>query len=717
MTVPTHSIDFHAHHSPLGAYATFTCGRFGAGGGLRIADPHPPGDELAIGWLEEDGTMHVLPFYRGAGVSDEHYAESADADDEPAVVVHRDDVTRDLGGGSDVWTVGDCRFAIHTPVWSLPDPDVAGEGALHPVLLPAIVAEVTLDNRAGTSERTALFSLQPGTCAYQASELVSGGSAVAWGGEYAIAAVGDDAEAWVHWSPQDWHRERRDVLLGPSCGVSLAVPAGECRTLKVVLGTWRDGMVTTGQSASFYYRRGYASLGQVLQAGVERWDALAGRAQAMDAALVASGLDENQQFLIAHAERSYWGNTQLLDMAGEPAWVVYEGEYAMMNTFDLSVDQVFYELKRNPWVVRNLLDQFANRYAYRDQLVRPAPGAVIARGEGMERDATKLWDLVPKPAAWDQPGGVSFCHDMGVLGHFTPPGHSSYECSKLTGCFSYMTAEQLTNWILVATSYVITTGDDDWLRERAGLVAECYKSLLHRDDPVEEQRNGLVSLDSSRCEGGWEITTYDSLDPSLGQARDNLYIAVKCFASWIGLELLFNRLGELKLAVNSQDGARRVAAAIAKRFDPDLGFVPAVLDGANQSAIIPAIEGLVFPRLWQHAVVFDRQGPYGAMLDTLQSHLQAILREGVCLFADGGWKLSSTAENSWLSKIFISQHVAADVFDIEPSASSHAAHAHWQQVGSADYAMCDQVKFGKAVGSRYYPRCVTNDLWWAATTD
>ena len=31
------SPSFHAHHSPLGAYASFTCGLHGAGGGLNIA--------------------------------------------------------------------------------------------------------------------------------------------------------------------------------------------------------------------------------------------------------------------------------------------------------------------------------------------------------------------------------------------------------------------------------------------------------------------------------------------------------------------------------------------------------------------------------------------------------------------------------------------------------------------------------------------------------
>jgi hypothetical protein len=40
-------VDFHAHHSPLGAYATFTCGRFGAGGGMTILGAKPAADELA----------------------------------------------------------------------------------------------------------------------------------------------------------------------------------------------------------------------------------------------------------------------------------------------------------------------------------------------------------------------------------------------------------------------------------------------------------------------------------------------------------------------------------------------------------------------------------------------------------------------------------------------------------------------------------------------
>ena len=48
--------------------------------------------------------------------------------------------------------------------------------------------------------------------------------------------------------------------------------------------------------------------------------------------------------------------------------MVNEGEYCMMNTLDLAVDHVFWELDHNPWLVRNLLDEFVRRYSYTDEV-------------------------------------------------------------------------------------------------------------------------------------------------------------------------------------------------------------------------------------------------------------------------------------------------------------------------------------------------------------
>src|SRR3954464_9907384 len=100
---------------------------------------------------------------------------------------------------------------------------------------------------------------------------------------------------------------------------------------------------------------------------------------------------------------------------------------------------------------------------------------------------------------------------MGVNNNFSPPGHSSYELPHLTGCFSYMTAEQLCNWVLIAACYAAKTKDDAWVRQNLHTIDACLTSLINRGGEA-----GFCQYDSSRCGGeGAEITTYDSLDHSL----------------------------------------------------------------------------------------------------------------------------------------------------------------------------------------------------------
>ncbi len=88
------------------------------------------------------------------------------------------------------------------------------------------------------------------------------------------------------------------------------------------------------------------------------------------------------------------------------------------------------------------------------------------------------------------------------------------------------------------------------------------------------------------------------------------------------------------------------------------------------------------------------------------------------LFADGGLKLSSTSENSWLSKTAIFQHVAREIFRLgddpkmaEALRKADGAMVRWQQDGSGYWACSDQFVNGKAVGSRSYPRCISTALW------
>mgnify|MGYP005690716641 FL=1 len=400
-------------------------------------------------------------------------------------------------------------------------------------------------------------------------------------------------------------------------------------------------------------------------------------------------MTEAQKFILAHATRSYYGSTEWLD-DGKPLWIVNEGEYLMINTLDLTVDMLFFELKYNPWTVRNVLEQFVDRYSYTDQVFAP-------------NNPDELFD-----------GGLSFAHDMGVGNTFSPEGYSCYECSGLDRkCFSYMTCEQLTNWVLIAGVYWAQTKDQEFINQQKEILQECLKSLLNRDDPNPTKRNGLMGYDSSRTKGGGEITTYDSLDHSLGQARNNVYLAGKCWASYLALEVLLKELGDENGSQIAREGAERCATTLTKSFNDELGYIPAVLEEGNTSAIIPAVEALIYPYKMGLKEAVSDQGPFGEYIKMLRKHLGYVLKPGICLYDNGGWKLSSSADNSWVSKICLNQFVVRHILGIsyDGEEKSDLAHVEWEVEGSKFSACSDQFSSGKPIGSLYYPRIVTSILW------
>jgi xylan 1,4-beta-xylosidase len=166
------------------------------------------------------------------------------------------------------------------------------------------------------------------------------------------------------------------------------------------------------------------------------------------------------------------------------------------------------------------------------------------------------------------------------------------------------------------------------------------------------------------------------------------------------------------------------------------GVIPAVLEKNNPgygSRILPVVEGLVYPAYWLtlfKAWPADAAGDAEEMLTrelqsplvmTLQRHALRLLTDVNAgnVFADGGLKLSSTSNNSWMSKIAIFQYVARSILrlnetDARVSAilrKADAAHVRWQTDGSGYWACSDQFVNGEAKGSRYYPRIITAALW------
>ena len=482
------------------------------------------------------------------------------------------------------------------------------------------------------------------------------------------------------------------VIAGETALV-FTVPAGRKKRFPLALGFFESGVITTGIRASYAYTRWFEDLEDVLTHALAQRAAYEKRAAQRDRELARARLNDDLEILIAQAAHSYLGSSQLLWGAKGPLWVVNEGEYRMMNTFDLTVDHVFFELRYFPWAVRNALELFATRYAYTDR-IKLADGRTVA-------------------------GGIAFTHDMGVNNQFTPPGRSSYECDHLHGCFSHMTMEQLLNWVLTAVCYAEKTGDTRWLRSRKAMLLACAESMRRRDHPDAKKRDGLLKHDSARCgPEGAEITTYDSLDVSLGQARNNLYLSVKALGAWVLLERAFQRLRLARDAQAARDSADLLARTVATKFEPDTGSFPAVFEKGNRSRIIPAIEGFVYPLYLGITDACARDGRFSELLDLLEKHLAGIIHPGVCLDkVSGGWKMSSTSTNTWFSKIAISQHVVRRLFPSVLTDAARAAdrvHADWQrQPGCGEHAMCDQInsETGVTCGSRYYPRGVTTILW------
>jgi hypothetical protein len=327
--------------------------------------------------------------------------------------------------------------------------------------------------------------------------------------------------------------------------------------------------------------------------------------------------------------------------------------------------------------MRNELEFYAERYSYQDSL------------------------------------GIAFTHDQGVDDCFTPPGTSSYEMPRLTDCFSYMTYEQTLNWTLSACLYAGLAGGTPWAKSRRATLAACLASIRARD----ANGDGVMDRDSDRCSGGSEITTYDSIDISLGQARNNLYGAVKAWSALVCLKALFARIdgGPSSESRTAGEAAAAAAATIAGRMLQAEGFIPAVFEGDNRSCIIPAIEGLAYPGFCGAPEAALEDGPYGVLVKALKRHIETALKPGICLDpASGGWKLSSSDKNTWLSKIFLNQYVAENILGIADERTARdAVHARWLRTGSADFAATDQVdsSSGKDLGSRLYPRLVTAILW------
>lgn len=693
---------FHTQHSPFGAFASFTVGLVGAPGGFGQSLRGAARQNVYVGFRTSSAERwKLLPFFKPPESREGTFTGEAATAQPPKDFesLTPADYIRTVGWASDTWRAANERFgfSLLSPFEKVADPARMSKPQARLALGPHVNGWIEFDNRSGKTPVELIFGIGEADRLFRPVQdtderLLGFAAGTDYGYATAPAAGIEPRQGFDVFNPK--FRDYRGLLvIGGESALVFTVPAGRKKRFPLVLGFFQGGVVTNGVTAGYAYARVFRDLEDVLGHGLKNRAHYERVAAQRDRELARTKLSDDQKFLVAQATHSYLGSSQLLWAKNGPLWVVNEGEYRMMNTFDLTVDHVFFELEWWPWAVRDALELFATRYAYTDRLK-------LAGGR-------------------TAPGGLSFTHDMGVFNNFTPAGRSSYECENLDGVFSQMTMEQLLNWVLTAVTYAAGADDLAWLKRRRTTLLACAESMRRRDHPDAKQRDGILKHDSSRCGAhGAEITTYDSLDVSLGQARNNLYLSVKALGAWILLERAFARLGLKKDAAAARASGDQLAATLTTKFEEDTGSFPAVFEKNNRSRIIPAIEGFVYPLFLGIDDACDRRGRFATLLDQLSRHLRGIMQPGICIDAkSGGWKMSSTSTNTWFSKIAISQHVMRLMFPEAMTDAARAAdrvHADWQRrPGCGEHAMCDQIfsDTGVTCGSRYYPRGVTTILW------
>ena len=671
---------FDVDHSPVGAWSTFIYGMENSGGVQVCKQPGGEGtlipDQGVIVAVKNGSTERLMPF------------ASKQKSLPEGTLISDKEVTRHLGACTDSWTLPlGVSWTHYTPVWAMKDWDKATDEEKRRFVLPVTWMQYHIDNRSGTSETQVLFSLEQ---AAQKAQGWTGFDGYVVDQNSSIAVKTGDAELLT----PDQVKQAFGVE-GATSAFCIHVPPGAEKTVTFYIAQYVDGV-----EANFETQAGqteplklmcdalYSDINDILKTAQDSLPEVVSRCAEVDKKLDDCGQDAERKFLAADTLHSYQYNT-VLHAADkkEPIWAVIEGECSCINTFDLTVDHVFYELAMHPWTVRNELDHFVYPFSYTDELSLPGQTQHF-------------------------PGGIGFCHDMGSRLHF-----STHE--KGAGYPNLMTQEELQNWIICASLYWKTTGDNAWLEKNKDIFNQALKSMQLRDDLDPAKRDGIttyVSSYPSRKPG--EITTYDAMDRSLQHPIDSLYIAGKSFACYTMLKPVFLQLREAEQEKEAQDAVAYTAKGILSHWDETHKSFPALFNGTSTSSIIPAVEGLAYPYAMGLTKEVALDGPNADLINHLKTHIETILVPGVCVDSQtGGWNLSSSSSTTWVSKVYLNQYVTENVLGIKNATTGQTADSAnyaYEVLGAPAVGWTDQFYTSThiAYGCRHYPRGVTSALWW-----
>jgi hypothetical protein len=667
-------------HAPMGVCSTITYGYKGVTCGVGTSTgvyPFYTGTGGVLIGLSGSSGLRLLPFVGSASSISTNASFFPDSSIQRSVTPCTDEHTIAGSGLS---------FTHYTPAWFMPDLNSASLNEKKRYLLPATWMAFTIQNTNNTTEDfyfglpVAATQRTFASGAYQGFVL----------GEAALAVQSGTCKLLSGPS-------LTSVFNGMTQGFAfhLSVPAAQTRALMVIFAYYRSAVVDSRTGAHYYYTSLYPSVDSVIDAAFAGFGDAQARCQQLATAINRVGLNPFRYFMACHALHSYMADTAcLIDPVGGVHWWEVEGFFNYINTFDLTVDHAFYDCLVQPWALRNVLDGFS--------------GALPGTGYSYN---TPLYSSTSGTQVSSQ--GFSFYHDMGLWPNSgTGPAYGAN-----------MGLEELQSWVLSAGLYWSRTTDNAWLTNNAALLQTCLNSLLLRDSTNSAARDGVPKNTNSG-----EITTYDNLDASLQAPAFSGRMAVKNWASYLALNAMFSQIGDSADATTCSNMASSAAQTIVNRWNSysgTLGYIPALLNGANTAAITPMVEGLAYPAAMGLTNAVDRNGgPYASMLQALSNHMVAVLAPGRCIgVPSGGWMMTSANIITWQSKIFICQYAAEAVLGITNDlviGSVDQAHATIQfQLGPNQGWVDATDGTGNAhfAGGPHYPRAITSALWWMSPTN
>lgn len=686
---------FMTHHGPVGAWSSLTFGLPSRGVSIDIERMSVvDSGNLYIGVSRGRGDVTVLPFFTGA-VRD---AEMENLTRQRQRISHwkvvpAGKIERRLTPCVDEYRADGFTLRVWSPIPALPDP--ASGASLEYETCPAILLELAVDNASRDQPCWAFIGLEPkGFSEPSPLDWMSGGDLCGIGcrEEWALAALPETNR--VYTVRGDLCRVEDGTQLvhpvGMQGAVMMAVAPRARETLTTAFGFYHHGPSTQGITGRYWYGRHFADVRAVCRYALKNADRLRQDCRRYDAEVEAACPDRRKRDLFSQSVRAYAANVQLL--AGDDGRVLYsvcEGQFRWRNTLDLAADHLPWELARNPWVARNIIDLYVERYTYRDELRFPGDDRL-------------------------RPGGLAFTHDMGGDSTYAPPGRGGYEQPVASG-YCFMTTEETLNGAYCLAACALAGGDKAWAARHRGVMVDLLESLHARDHYDPARRDGLLKAESSKTgPEGHEITTYDCLDASLKSAYGNLYIAVKTWCANLLLGRVLEQLGEAEAARRARAMADRTAASLVKHFDQARGAFPSNLFAPSDSLMIAAIEPLGVPLYLGLEKELRR---YGELIARLGRHVRSCLATGACIdAATGGLRLVSSSTNTWPSKGFLCAFVLEDFFGLDLDAECPTVmreFLHWMQVSAAERTLSDQIESDtrQVLNGSFYPRMVTSSLW------